>query len=272
MKYMFVNWSRDNKPKAFNNQVSMSIDHFKTIDSTYFDHCLALDDTKEKTDTIFAKISREFAKRHLAKPENSQLLRGLVDDLMKYKSHVNRGTKCDSVNTGYRIMGFHPDRISADNREYAFNPGVKEQKKKEIEENTNHIVQHLQGSLRTINPFIQYHRSVMMQIVKNTTLDVIGDHAPAFSIGVNYHSRCHVDDDMYFTMATVIAPSTNHDDEIIYYFTFPTFAIKVPLRSGDSLLFNPALPHSCSNPKYKNSCIMSAYVSKRTVLRSQEKK
>jgi len=272
MKYMFVSWSRDNEPKAFNDQVSMSINHFKTIDSTYSVHCLALDDTKEKTDMIFAKISREVAKRHLAKSENSQLLRGLVDDLMKYKSHVNRGTKCDSVNTGYRIMGFHPDRISADNREYAFNPGVTEEKKKEIEENTNHIVQHLQGSLRSINPFIQYHRSVMMQVVKNTTLDVIGDHAPAFSVGVNYHSRCHIDDDMYFTMATVIAPSTDHDDEIIYYFTFPTFAIKVPLRSGDSLLFNPALPHSCGNPKYKNLCIISAYVSKRTVLRSQEKK
>jgi hypothetical protein len=229
MKFMFVNWSRDKKPKAFNDEVSMSIDHFKTIDSTYTNHCLALDDTKEKTDTVFAKISREVAKRHLATTENSQLLRDLVDDLMKYKPHVDRGNKCDSVNTGYRIMGFHPDRISADNREFPFCPGVKEQKKQEIEENTNHIVEHLQGSLRTINPLIKCHRSVMIQIVKNTTLDVIGDHVPAFSIGLNYHSRCHIDDDMYFAMVTVIAPSTDHDDEIIYYFTFPTFAIKVPL-------------------------------------------
>jgi len=31
-------------------------------------------------------------------------------------------------------MGFHPDKISADNCEYAFRPGVKEQKKQEIEE------------------------------------------------------------------------------------------------------------------------------------------
>jgi len=38
-----------------------------------------------------------------------------------------------------------------------------------------------------------------------------------------------------------------------------------------SLLFNPSIPHSCSNPKYKNTCIMSAYVCKKTVLRSEEK-
>mmetsp|Transcript_6251 Transcript_6251/g.13409 ORF Transcript_6251/g.13409 Transcript_6251/m.13409 type:complete len:269 (+) Transcript_6251:364-1170(+) len=268
---MFVKWPCDKNSKAINDEVSMSIDHFKTINSFYSYHRIALDCTKEKPNTVFAKVSREVAKKHLATPENCQLLRDFVDDLMKYKPHVNRGNKCDSTNTGYRITGFHPDRISADNRKYAFRPGIDDEKKLEIEENTNHIVEHLQGSLRTINPFLQYHRLVMIQIVKNTTLDVIGDHAPAFSVGKNYHSRCHIDEDMYFTMATVIAPSTLHDDEIIYYFTFPTYAIKVPLMSGDSLLFNPSIPHSCSNPKHKNMCIMSAYVSKKTVLRSEEK-
>ena len=112
----------------------------------------------------------------------------------------------------------------------------------------------------------------MMKIVQETTLDVIGKHAPTFSVDKNYHSRCHIDHDMYFTMATVISHSEDHDDEIIYYFIFPTFAIKIPLQSGDSLLFNPSLPHSCSNPKYSNTYIMSAYVSKKTVLRSEEKK
>mmetsp|Transcript_6252 Transcript_6252/g.13411 ORF Transcript_6252/g.13411 Transcript_6252/m.13411 type:complete len:104 (+) Transcript_6252:171-482(+) len=29
MKYMFVNWRHDKKLKAFNNKVSMSINHFK---------------------------------------------------------------------------------------------------------------------------------------------------------------------------------------------------------------------------------------------------
>mmetsp|Transcript_20390 Transcript_20390/g.41724 ORF Transcript_20390/g.41724 Transcript_20390/m.41724 type:complete len:113 (-) Transcript_20390:28-366(-) len=112
----------------------------------------------------------------------------------------------------------------------------------------------------------------MMKIVQETAFNVIGTHAPAFSVGKNYHSRCHIDHDMYFTMATVISHLEDHGDEIIYYFTFPTFAIKIPSRSGDSLLFNPSLPHSCSNPKYSNAYIMSAYVSKKTVLQSKEKK
>jgi len=33
------------------------------------------------------------------------------------------------MNSGYRIMGFHPDRISANNCDYAFRPGVSEEKK-----------------------------------------------------------------------------------------------------------------------------------------------
>mmetsp|Transcript_19989 Transcript_19989/g.41136 ORF Transcript_19989/g.41136 Transcript_19989/m.41136 type:complete len:141 (-) Transcript_19989:35-457(-) len=140
---MFVKWPGDKNSKAFNDEVSMSIDHFKTINSFYSYHRIALDCTKEKPNTVFAKVSREVAKKHLATPENCQLLRDFVDDLMKYKPHVNRGNKCDSTNTGYRIMGFHPDRISADNHEYAFRPGVDNQKKLEIEENTNHIVEQL---------------------------------------------------------------------------------------------------------------------------------
>jgi len=73
MKYMFVNWAHDKKAKTFNDKVSMPINHFKTIGSTYSYHALALDYTKEITDTVFATISREVAKGHLATPENSQI-------------------------------------------------------------------------------------------------------------------------------------------------------------------------------------------------------
>ena len=44
----------------------------------------------------------------------------------------------------------------------------------------------------------------MGEIVRRTTLNAVGDHATAFSVGKNYHSRCHIDFDMYYTLATVI--------------------------------------------------------------------
>eukprot|EP00536_Pseudo-nitzschia_multiseries_P002684 jgi/Psemu1/301502/fgenesh1_kg.36_\ len=44
----------------------------------------------------------------------------------------------------------------------------------------------------------------------------------------------------------------------------------LPLRSGDTLFFNPLVLHSCLNPKYEGCYIMSAYVSRKTVLRSNQ--
>ncbi len=36
-------------------------------------------------------------------------------------------------------------------------------------------------------------------------------------------------------------------DRILAYFCFPTIGVAVPLRSGDHLLFDPAVPHMISS-------------------------
>ena len=36
-------------------------------------------------------------------------------------------------------------------------------------------------------------------------------------------------------------------DRVLAYFCFPTIGVVVPLRSGDHLLFNPAVPHTISS-------------------------
>ena len=108
----------------------------------------------------------------------------------------------------------------------------------------------------------------MKQVVDTTTLNAIGNQAISFSIGVNYHSRCHIDNDMYYTLATVIAPKDVSAEEVVYFFLFPTDQFRIPLRSGGLFLFNPSLYHLCSNPKHDDCYIMLAYVSRKTVLRS----
>mmetsp|Transcript_19282 Transcript_19282/g.41933 ORF Transcript_19282/g.41933 Transcript_19282/m.41933 type:complete len:91 (+) Transcript_19282:1-273(+) len=79
----------------------------------------------------------------------------------------------------------------------------------------------------------------MEQIVWGTSLKAMGSIAIAFSIGRDYHSKCHIDIDMFYIMATVVAPDMGlPDDEIIYYFLFPlygAYSTKMPLQSGDTL-------------------------------------
>ena len=73
--------------------------------------------------------------------------------------------------------------------------------------------------------FVCQELSIMKETVKITTLNAIGYHATAISIGRGYHSRSHVDLDMYYTIATVVAPEGISPEDVIYYFVFPTYGI-----------------------------------------------
>ena len=124
----------------------------------------------------------------------------------------------------------------------------------------------MQVSFNQVTKFIGREFSIMKQIVDRTALSSIGDQATTFSIGVNYHSRCHIDNDMYYTLSTVIALKEVPAEEVIYYFLFPAYQIRIPLQTGNSFLFNPSLNHSYSNPKHDGCYIMSTHVSHKTVL------
>eukprot|EP00536_Pseudo-nitzschia_multiseries_P011441 jgi/Psemu1/28894/gm1.28894_g len=224
--------------KKYQPEQALSIENFNKLDSTKDEHILAFDDTNPSL-RIFAKVSRKFAKRHLVLKNNIKVLRKFAPEIVGAKPTVARGQKCGSINDDYAIIGTkHETGARTDN------------------------------SGNYIEPFVDNEMDVLSQILTRTQLNAIGQQALAFSIGRNYHYRCHVDDDMYYTRLAVIAPSGVPPDEVIYYFVFPTYHIKVPLRSGDTLLFNPLVFHSCSNPQYEGCYIMSAYVSRKTVLRS----
>ena len=139
-----------------------------------------------------------------------------------------------------------------------------------MEERCAKVLNKLHLMTEPFRPFVRTEYSVMKQVLGRTCLNKVGGQATAFSIGKNYHSRCHIDSDMYYTMLTVCGPSSVDDDKVIYYFTFPEYQIKIPLRSGNLLFFNPSILHSCSNPSVEPSFIMSGYVSTRTVLRCED--
>ena len=93
--------------------------------------------------------------------------------------------------------------------------------------------------------------------------------ATALAVGENYWSKSHTDNDFYYTALSVLSKNIEDNDKILYYFIFPKFKLMVPMTSGDVLLFNPAITHSCSNPSLTDSYIFSSYVSKKTVLTAE---
>eukprot|EP00536_Pseudo-nitzschia_multiseries_P006484 jgi/Psemu1/304190/fgenesh1_kg.139_\ len=236
-KFMATNWGRTTVgEKKYSLAQAVSIDSFKTVDSTDKKFVLAFAKS-EPSLRIFAKASRQFAKQRLGTPKNIEITRTFAGQIVQSKPKIGRGTKCDSVNTN-------------------------------LEQKALHIVKEMQLCLTPMSKLVNLEMTVMNEVVNRTTLNAIGHHTTAFSIGKDYHSKSHTDVDMFYTRLTVIAPKHVSDDEVIYYFVFPTYKVKVPLRSGDTLLFNPLVLYSCSNPKFEGCYIMSAYVSRKTVLRA----
>ena len=111
-----------------------------------------------------------------------------------------------------------PDRLTSENGKYVYKKQTRSTQIDLLEETVFHIVNHLQLSMNHITKYIDCEQHVMNEIVNNLTLEVIGCQATAFLIGVNYHSRCHIDVDMFYTLATVIAPKDICVDNVIYYF------------------------------------------------------
>ena len=90
--------------------------------------------------------------------------------------------------------------------------------------------------------------------------------ATALAIGENYWSKSHTDNDFYYTVLSALSKHSVDNDKTLYYFIFPKYKIMIPMTSGDVLLFNPLITHSCSNPSITDGYIFSSYVSKKTVL------
>ena len=225
---------------------------------------------KKKSVRVFGKLSRNMAKTHLAKQECICELREFSNDMIQLKPKVQRGKHRDSINDGYGIIGYRPNRNMKGVSKFVFRHGVNPETQKKMEERCVKDLNKLHLMTEPFRPFVRTEYSVMKQVIGRTCLNKVGGQATAFSIGKNYHSRCHIDSDMYYTMLTVCGPSSVEDDKVIYYFTFPEYQIKIPLRSGDLLFFNPSILHSCSNPSVEPSFIMPGYVNTRTVLRCDD--
>ena len=132
------------------------------------------------------------------------------------------------------------------------------------------IVKDMESTLTPLTCHLHLEESVVHQLRKGRNLDTVGTYATAMSTGITYQSMCHTDKDFYNSLLTVAAPSQRHDTRIIYWFVFPSYNVKVALvRSGNVVLFNPMIPHCCSNPLMEGSTILSSYSSQTTLFCSE---
>jgi hypothetical protein len=88
------------------------------------------------------------------------------------------------------------------------------------------------------------------------------------AIATKYWVALHEDDDMFRTLLSCYASEKEKDkpnNDILFYFVFPSVGIAIPMRSTDILVFDSKFAHCASNYRCEDSLIFSCFTSSKTV-------
>eukprot|EP00536_Pseudo-nitzschia_multiseries_P004241 jgi/Psemu1/9560/gm1.9560_g len=146
--------------KEYTSEEAVSIESFTTLYSTNKKFILAFDKS-EPSLQIFAKASTQFAKQCLGTPGNIEITRTFAGEIVESKPKIGQGTKCDSVNNGYAIMGMRPNRLTSGNGVYVFKKNVDPTTKDSLEQTALHIVKEMQLCLSPMVKFVNQETTVM---------------------------------------------------------------------------------------------------------------
>eukprot|EP00536_Pseudo-nitzschia_multiseries_P006003 jgi/Psemu1/14231/gm1.14231_g len=103
-KFMKSSWGEQIVgTKEYTSTEAVSIDCFDILDSTDEKHIIAVDES-EPSLRIFAKVSRDKAKQHLAQSSRIETTRRFLKEIVEAKPEVVRGSKCTSINAGYAVL------------------------------------------------------------------------------------------------------------------------------------------------------------------------
>ena len=263
---MWFDWLGTGLHSTFDNENNMTIDKFGTIDSKDRGHVIAFDGNSKRV-CLFAKVSRQNSLRNLGGRGKVERLRHFGYEMSRCMLNVKRGQQRGSDDDSYFIVGERANRNTSGIGEYKCKPGISQEQMSVLRTLAGAIVFDMEKNVRAFSQHLQFDESVAQQVTSQRNLNTVGKYSTAFSMGISYQSKCHTDKDFHYSLLTVAAPSKRHDGEIVYYFVFPEYKVKVPMRSGDVILFNPLVPHGCSNPRFEESIIMSAYSSRTTLFR-----
>ena len=190
------------------------------------------------------------------------------------KPNVARGEGRAASNDRYICFGMRKNPKDSGIGTYAFKPPKDQndlKRQKEITDSVGKLCHQLEtvtssfikclpdeGNLKTLQ-----REHGLPRAFDDGAVDKVG-YATQFSVGKNYWSKIHTDNDYFYMSLSCLSENPNDSNEVLYYFCFPTYNVAVPMKSGDILLFNPLVLHGCSNPMRKDVMIFSAYVSCKT--------
>ena len=93
-------------------------------------------------------------------------------------------------------------------------------------------------------------------------------HFSQSAIATKYWSPSHTDKDHIMTMLggySHSATQSGKDDEVLFYFVFPSIGKAIPMRSTDILLFDSRVAHCATNYRHEDSYIFSLFTSSKTI-------
>ena len=276
-KYYYKDWNETEASNVFQNfkvheSHTINIDGFTIFDNHSGSahestrHLVVCD---KKTGTfLFAKVAPRQCTECLGGKKWWNNIRKMLIKIKRMKPNVGRGDGRSGFNDAYKIYGFRKDPKGKELGKYSFKGNVKSEDKEDNEAEISDLCHKMEDASsrikNSLKETLEYEE--IMELLSLPTLSPDGGHATAFSVGYNYWSKCHVDLDYFITTLSVLSNQSDHHKDILYYFIFPTYKAAIPIRSGEIVLFNPLILHSCSNPRYHDANIFSAYVSTKTVL------
>ena len=288
-KFMYYNWGTKesfqitDSIKCVESDIVDVSDYSIITESTMSRHSIVLD-ADNGNNFIFAKIAKTQSNECMGGRKALNKIRNTFSSMKRMKPNQKRGKDTTAFSTSYKLFGHRKDHLGRFNGEYVF-----KSKHKLSTADTNNISflycnlsYNMERASRRIGnslfetgvyEIIQSHSKVPTVSVPRN-VDEAKKKIPmatALAIGENYWSKSHIDNDFYFTSLSVLSKHSRDTQKILYYFIFPMYKIMVPMVSGDVILFNPSITHSCSNPSLPNSYIFSSYVSKKTVLTAEVK-
>ena len=232
---------------------------------------------------LFAKVSQRQCATHIGGYDRCKDVSELFAAHGFWRPKVARGRVRGADGAKYSIHGIRKDPLGKGLSTYEWKKNADEETRKKIVDDMAKLELKLEWCTRAIDGgFIE--STVAAEAVEVLDLptpslksrrssektDRVPPHryGTAMSVGENYWSPFHVDPDFYFTAVVFIGPTSLPKDrfnEIIGYFCFPEYKIKVPMRSGEVLVFNPSVSHACSNPKFRKSFVSSNFCPVKTV-------
>ena len=285
--FLYYNWGNKSSLELKlsinkDNTNELDISTFTVIDNVSPNRHTVVLDGDNSNEFIFTKVTRTQCNECLGGRQGLNKIRDSFQKMKQLKPNQSRGHKTMGLSTSYKLFGYRKDYLTNKNGEYVFksNNNVPKDQISNISSFYSNLSYNMEMAARRIGDSF-YETGVYEYIQTHCNVPAVGvqmlsedykkkkSFATALAIGENYWSKSHIDNDFYFTSLSVLSNQSIDNNKILYYFVFSLFKVMVPMSSGDVLLFNPAITHSCSNPSISDSYIFSSYMSRKTVITAE---